>query len=162
MSRNNSYMAVVVFAAVMAGTAAIRPAGAAPRLFSFHVANACTCASCAFEAPRALNKIDGVKKTTLHIKEHRLDILFDDAKTPISTLSNAVAKLDMGKDSTLVWKVDGDAARAAEALGRLPGVHTATADGKSHTVALTFAKGPAVTAAQVDTAVKEGAVEAHN
>jgi copper chaperone CopZ len=149
--------ALTVFGALTGlGFALAHPAAAAPRTLSFRVSEACSCASCSFEAGRKLPQIEGVKKTALSVKDRRLDVVFDEVKRPVSDLAAAVSKLDMGKDSTLLWSVpkDADIAASAVALARVPGVRSAKADPNARTVALVFTGKSPVTLAQLDSAIK--------
>lgn len=135
-----------------------RPARAAepPRAISFRVNSACTCAECSFEANRKLPKLEGVTKTALSVKDRRLDVMFAEGSQPISELAGVVRRLDMGKDSTLLWPVPSgcDVARGAEALAKIPGVVSAKPDPRARAIALTFGGKPAVRIAQLDAALK--------
>lgn len=126
-----------------------------PRTVSFHLGAQCLCAQCAFDAQRALKKLPGVQNVKLDARQRRLDITLDEAKRPVSTLAAFLAKLDIGSESALIWP-DGnepDTVRAAEELAQVPGVQSAKADAKAHTVLLTFAAGSAVTTTQLAAAL---------
>lgn len=131
------------------------------RTISFRVNSACTCAECTFEACRKLPRFEGVTKTALSVKARRLDVTFFEDKQPVSALAAAVRKLDVGKDSALLWPVHTgeDAAREAEALSRVPGVSTAKPEPKAGVIAVTFSGKVVVHLAQLDAAVK-GPVDA--
>jgi len=140
----------------LAAFGCLRSAAADPRMVSFHLGAQCLCAQCAFDAQRALSKMDGVQKVTLSVKQRRLDVTLDEAKRPVSTLAVSLAKMELGKDSALLWSVDAnaDTGQAAKALGHIPGVKSAKPDAKAHAVLLTFAPAPSVTTAELDDTLK--------
>ena len=139
-----------------------RPAAASPRTVVFHLGAQCLCAQCGFDAVRILGKFDGVQKTTLFTKERHMDIVFDEAKQPLSALALAVSHLDLGDNSSLAWPIDqkADPTQAAKALEKIPGVHAAKANAKDHTVLLTFTSKAPVSASQLDSALKGTAAHA--
>lgn len=98
----------------------------------------------------------GVQKATLSVKQRRLDVTLDESRRPVSALAVALSKMELGKDSALLWSLDAnaDTAQAAKALGQTPGVKGARPDAKAHAVLLTFAPSPSVTMEQLDAALK--------
>ena len=124
----------------------------APRSLSFAVPAPCTCSSCAFDVRRELGKFEGVKKVTLAGKDHRLDIDFVEGKQPLSALALALARLELGKGSSLLSPVPNgvEVSKAVEALSGIVGVATAKADKKARVVHLTFDGKTAVTMTQID------------
>lgn len=140
----------------LAAFCCLRPAAADPRTVSFHLGAQCLCAQCGFDAQRALSKMGGVQKATLSVKQRRLDVTLDESRRPVSALAVALSKMELGKDSALLWSLDAnaDTAQAAKALGQTPGVKGARPDAKAHAVLLTFAPSPSVTMEQLDAALK--------
>jgi hypothetical protein len=134
-----------------------------PRVLSFDVPSSCNCASCTFDVHRVLSKFEGVEKVTLSGKDHRLNISFLEGKQPVSSLGLAVAKLDLGQGSSLLWPVplEIEVPKAASSLGSIAGIAAAKADTKSRIVHLTFTGKTAVTLSQLDNNLKELAHENH-
>jgi hypothetical protein len=132
----------------------------APRTVSFRLSSACACAQCSFDAHRELKKFEGVKKTTLSVKDRRLDVVFKEAGQPLSALAIAVGKLDLGKGSTLLWPVPNgaDPGQAADALSHISGIAAVRADAKARVVHLSFRADASVTVSQLDNAL-EGATD---
>lgn len=147
------FLLALVFTAL---TMPVTQAAEAPRSFSFVVSSACDCASCNFDAGRVLSKFEGVKKVKLDEKERVLKIDFIEARQPLSALALAVARLDIGKGSTLMWPLPTgiEAAKAGDILSHLAGVASAKTNAKMQVAYLTFNGKTAVTISQLDDAFK--------